>query len=354
MDLSNLSAIIFFALLVLLFMVEFGGIFLLRYAKKYRWAVTFYTGKIMLAGSSSDYISRSFAYLRLKQYELAIQDCDKALARKADAPMAYNNRGAAYFGLKQYREALQDFNRALALKSDFAPAFYSRGTLYSETEEYQLALHDYDRAIALRPKASNFYFNRGVVFIRLKEYERALQDFEQALVLDPTDYAGYHNRGYVSLHLNSFEQGSADLLKAWKLHPYVRQGLMIEFCNMCVEKPDLATAERLEKLAFLDTDPDTDTAYLASVCRGVALWLRERYEEALIELEHALLLKPDSQDAYFWVGMTCASLGRDEEAKQALEHALALGLPRVLLAPLKLLQKQQPAFFDLYANARDS
>ena len=354
MDVSNLTTVIFFAVLLLFFAVEYTGIFLLRYAKKYRWAVTFYTGKIMLAGSSSDYINRSFAYLRLKQYELAIQDCDKALARKADAPMAYNNRGAAYFGLKQYREALQDFSRALALKPDFVPAFYSRGTLYSETEEYQLALHDYDRAIALRPTVPNFYFNRGVVFIRLKEYQRALQDFERVLVLDPTDYAGYHNRGYVSLHLNSFEQGRADLLKAWELHPYVRQGLMVEFCNMCVEKPDLATAERLEKLASLDTDPDTDTSYLASVCRGVALWLRERQEEALVELEQALLLKPDSQDAYFWVGMACTSLGRDEEAKQALDHALALGLPRVLLAPLKLLQEKRTAFFELYANIIDS
>jgi len=104
--------------------------------------------------------------------------------------------------------------------------------------------------------------------------------------------------------------------------------------------------ERLEKLASLSTQPDT--AHHASLCRGAALWLREQYDEALVELEQTLLSEPHSEaeDAYFWVGMTCASLGQDEEAKQALNHAVELGLPRVLLAPLKLLQEKQSTFLS--------
>lgn len=90
--------------------------------------------------------------------------------------------------------------------------------------------------------------------------------------------------------------------------------------------------------------------HVPALCRGMALWLRGVYEESLVLFEQALTLSPYDDEVYFWVGMACAALGKNQEAWDALEHALHLSLPRFMLAPLKLLQERNPEFIEQYAR----
>lgn len=53
---------------------------------------------------------------------------------------------------------------------------------------------------------------------------------------------------------------------------------------MCLARPDIEMAGRLEALA--EVDPED---YIAYVCRGVALWIRDDYKDALRELTHKRL-----------------------------------------------------------------
>ena len=115
---------------------------------------------------------------------------------------------------------------------------------------------------------------------------------------------------------------------------------MAEWSEMCQKKPDPSRAERLEQIASVDAQNA-----IAYVCRGVALWLRGKLELSLIELEQAIAVEPEGWDGYFWKGMTCASLGRDEEAIAAIEKALELELPPVLLAPLRWFEQDRPEPF---------
>jgi tetratricopeptide (TPR) repeat protein len=114
---------------------------------------------------------------------------------------------------------------------------------------------------------------------------------------------------------------------------------------MCQESPDPGMIEQLEMIAA--TDPE---AYVAYVCRGVAMWLRKHYEEALAELEQAIQvgLAKRRWDSYFWKGMVCASLGREEEAMEAIEKALELELPPILLTPLRWFEQDRPDFYQKY------
>lgn len=49
--------------------------------------------------------------------------------------------------------------------------------------------------------------------------------------------------------------------------------------------------------------------------------------------------------------MACASLGRNQEAVGAIEYSLALGLPPILLAPLRWFEQDKPEFYENYAKA---
>jgi len=113
---------------------------------------------------------------------------------------------------------------------------------------------------------------------------------------------------------------------------------------MCQEKPDPQIAERLEAVAA--NAPDDIVAF---ICRGIALWIHERFDEAIAELNRAISLNPEFEDSYFWKGIVYAYLGKDAEAIAAIEKSLELDLPPLLLSPLRWTEKDRPDFYRKYA-----
>ena len=116
---------------------------------------------------------------------------------------------------------------------------------------------------------------------------------------------------------------------------------------MCRGEPDSEAPARLEAIAAMNPQQ-----YAGHVCRGMALLLRERLEEALAALDQALLLNPGMGEAFFWKSLVCALLGRDEEAVAALVwvKTVELPLPEVLFAPLRWLEQKRADFYRRYAE----
>lgn len=383
-----------FLLYVLLFVlipaiiIRLGNSFIK--GKKASWAVALYTFMLKVYfRSSSFYAMRSQAYFEIKKYQLAIQDCNKAISLKAKLPMAYNIRGIAHSRLDQYELAMQDFNHAIEIFPSFVQAYVSRasllyllrkyqgalqdlnyaleispnisqifghiygtrGLVYLRMKEYQLALQDFNHALTRNPKAALYYDGRGRVYMHLQEYEHALQEFERAITLAPMDASSYHNRGVTYLRLKDVTRAKADFRKSQELDPKsIVHGWMSEVCILCFESPDEEMPERLETLASLDINPQNQHYYLIHGCQGWALWLRGHYEEALTEFEQAIVIEPDQATIYLWVGIACAALGRDEEAKAAFEHAHKEGVLDYMFGMLKLLEKMRPDFLQQYSS----
>src|SRR5260370_4501491 len=113
------------------------------------------------------------------------------------------------------------------------------------------------------------------------------------------------------------------------------------------ERVEIETAKRLEEIAAIDPQD-----YVAHVCTGVALGLHGKLREGLAELEQAIPIKPKEWDAYFWKGMLCAYFyrGRNLVAMEAVEKALEVGLPPVLLMPLYWVEKDLPEFYERYVR----
>jgi tetratricopeptide (TPR) repeat protein len=105
--------------------------------------------------------------------------------------------------------------------------------------------------------------------------------------------------------------------------------------------------QRLEEI--ITATPETQR-YSTSVCRAVSLWRQGSFEQALIEVEQSISLDPAINDAYFWKGMICASLQKDEEAMAAIARALELKLPPVLLTPLRWLDEERQDFCEKYVE----
>ena len=299
---------------------------------------------------ASAYAGRGSVYYLLREHERAFADYERTVELDPTYTQVYIERGKAYQDLKDYERAIADYKRALELAPESAWVYVERGRSYRQLRDYERAIADYKRALELAPESAWSYelawayVERGIAYLKLKDYGRAIADYNRAVELDPNDAWTYVERGVAYLYLQDIRQARADFAQSRELDgTNVRAAWMIEWSDLCLERPDLATAERLEAIAALNT-----TDAIAYVCRGVALGLRGNFLQALTRLEQAILLEPEGWDAYFWKGMVCASLERDTEAMAALERALALDLPPVLLAPLRWLEQDRPNFYEQF------
>lgn len=148
-------------------------------------------------GDAAAYNSRGNVYSELNRREEALRDYDKTIELDAANAFAYNNRGNVYHALDRHNEALRDWNRAIELKPDYASPYGNRGGLFEQFKRYEEALRDLNKAIELEPNYAGAYSNRGNVHQGLGNFDKALRDYEQAIRLDPRDPSYYHNRALV-------------------------------------------------------------------------------------------------------------------------------------------------------------
>jgi tetratricopeptide (TPR) repeat protein len=292
------------------------------------------------------YTDRGWVYLHLRDNEQAIRDFNSALALNPQYARAYGRRGLAYRYLKDYQQALSDFDRAIALNPQDTWSYERRGRMYRKLGNYWRALEDFDRIVEQDSNYVWAYVHRGITYRLLKNYPQALAEFDHALEIKPHYASILAERGLTCLWMQNPGQAIIDYTHSKELDPYYIQNhnnWMAIWTGLCYKKPGLEVIEQLEMIAT------TDPAYpVASVCRGVAMWLRRDFEEALLVLEQAIQMAPEEFDPYFWKGMTCAYMGHDEEAIAAIERSLELDLPPILLTPLRCFKQDRPDFYQKY------
>ncbi len=140
------------------------------------------------------YLGRAQSRRLLRQYEMSIEDCTRAMQIKPEEPRVYFCRGLGEGLLKQYDRGVRDFGEAIRLNAKFAPAYEMRGEANFNLQQYGRALEDLDRAILLKPNNAPSYIRRALVYENLKQYEKAILDYDQAIRLQPANARAYNGR----------------------------------------------------------------------------------------------------------------------------------------------------------------
>ena len=302
------------------------------------------------------YFYLGLVYRALNEHQQVIAKFDRIVELNPNSPIVYRRRGRTYSLFDEYERAIADFNRALELDPNSIGAYGSRGQAYNHFEEHQLAIADFNRILELESQSAWAYHIRGRTYLEhLKEYQRAIEDFNRTIELDPKYSWAYDGKGLAYLLLKDTKSAKANYVAGWEQdldvtttqldHGWagINCGWMAEWCEMCQERPNTHMAERLETIAA--TDPENLVAY---ACRGVAMWLSGYHENAMAELEQAIQIEPRDCDSYFWKGIICLSLGKEERAIEAIEKALEQGLPPILLTPLRWFEQDKPEFYEQY------
>lgn len=127
---------------------------------------------------NSIFANRAYCYMRLGQFEYAIEDMNKAIVMKGDDMSYYITRGRLYRIQGIFDKAAED----LAIAATFDPSnvelLQERGLLAVEQKDYESAGNYYNEAIMYDAENAKSYLLRAENCLRLKDNEGAVRNFE--------------------------------------------------------------------------------------------------------------------------------------------------------------------------------
>jgi class 3 adenylate cyclase/Tfp pilus assembly protein PilF len=167
--------------------------------------------------SVNAYLGRAEARRLLGQYEMSIEDCNRAMHVKSDEPRPYFCRGLGRGFLKQYDAAVLDYTEAIRLNPEFALAYANRGNAYNNLEQYDRAVQDFDQAIRRLPNNAQFHMRRAAAYENLKQYGKAIQDYDDAIRLQPGNARAYQGRAHAKNMSGDGRAAAADRRAAQQL-----------------------------------------------------------------------------------------------------------------------------------------
>lgn len=180
--------------------------------------------KYFIDGALTDaYASRADAYFHLRQYQRAVDDSTRTIARKPDYLVAYMTRALSYQFLRQFQPAIEDHTKVLALEPEpEAGNFNARGAAYTAAGQYKDAISNFNMAIALAPTSTS-YNNRGYCYLLLGQFKRAIEDYDRAVAMAPNSAGVLYMRGIAKLRSNDKPGGNADIAAAVALEPKIAE-----------------------------------------------------------------------------------------------------------------------------------
>ena len=240
---------------------------------------------VYLQLSASEYWERGNRALQRGEYQLAINDYNKAIALRSDDADAHYSRGLAYSEISDFHAAIRDYTRAIELNPDDANPHYNRGFAYSEISDFHAAIRDYTRAIELNPDDADAHYSRGFAYSKISDFHAAIRDYTRAIELNPDDADAHYSRGFAYSEIGDLHAAIRDYTRAIELNPN-------------------------------DANPHYN--------RGFAYSEIGDLHAAIRDYTRAIELNPDDADAHCNRGTAKLNIGNVSEAEQDFQTALHL------------------------------
>ncbi|MEQ9621084.1 McrB family protein [Coleofasciculus chthonoplastes] len=129
----------------------------------------------------------------------------------------YLERGISNYREDNYQISIEELNKAIEQAPNLADAYSYRGQAKAELGDIEGAISDYNQLLLIQPKNSEAYYNRGNAYHKLKDYDTAIQDYNQALNINPNFALAHYHRGLTYLALENQERAIEDLCRAVEL-----------------------------------------------------------------------------------------------------------------------------------------
>jgi tetratricopeptide (TPR) repeat protein len=165
---------------------------------------------------------------RKGNYDLAIENFQRALLIDPKHSIALQNLGSAYRQKKDWPQAQSALERALTLDPDDPEANYNLGMVYAQQNDTERAYAYLQKAIVRRPSYPEALNNLGILYLRTDRTREAIQSFEQSIRVAPGYDQAYLNLARVYSIEGDREKAKSvlhELLEQSPDHPQAKEAL---------------------------------------------------------------------------------------------------------------------------------
>lgn len=271
----------------------------------------------------ADQFARSYgialAYYEEGQFSNCIRTLTDLKNRKILKPELFGLLGAAEERNHSTLNAYNAFREGIYTFPNDDQNYLNIATLSAEHFNYQLAVEVLTSGIQLIPNDYKLYLTRGVVHTLSRELQIAQADFEKAVRMAPQQgdvYLGlgicYMDEDKIDEAIAAFRLGIRQQPKDVTLQYFLADSLF----RKAITPGTIAYAEALSAVeTSLSLEPDFAHGYLQ---RGRLELLNHEAEKAVVDLEHARSLAPDSREIAYHLAVAYRSVGRKAEAEKLL------------------------------------
>lgn len=174
---------------------------------------------------------------QLKQYDRAIQVCERAVQIDVKNVTAHVCLGLARTDQGLIPKALEDFERALQWNTASAEAYIGRGYLHKRTGNFDSAIADFKKALDIDRRSADAQRHLISVYTDKGELDKALLAFEEANNINRNDPWNFYLRSFVFALRNDAARAKKDIEQAFTLvgnsdtEAYLARGAMNYFLN---------------------------------------------------------------------------------------------------------------------------
>jgi tetratricopeptide (TPR) repeat protein len=160
-----------------------------------------------------------------------IGDLNKKIAADPNNASLYHERAYIYLRLGDFEKAMNDANRSISLDPDFAGYYYTKGEIFFAEYKADSAKAQYEKALSLKPDYWDAELKIGKMYMYLKNWEIAIKHINNALKIEPSIPEAYFMKGEIYEELGDSSKAASSFQTATEQNPdyyeaYIRLGLL--------------------------------------------------------------------------------------------------------------------------------
>jgi tetratricopeptide (TPR) repeat protein len=159
--------------------------------------------------------------------------------------------------IKDFDRALEDFDKAIEINSKFASAYHNRGMALSGKGRDDKAAEEFSKVIEMNPNSPVLYKDRGTAYSKLGEYQLAKKDFEKSIEFDKKFAPGYSALGLLLATANDSSVKNPALAK--------------RFAEKAVSMGDSTAPELTRNLAEVHKALHEDAAAIITLKKAISM-----------------------------------------------------------------------------------
>lgn len=206
------------------------------------------------------------------------------------------------------------------------------------------AVSSLEKAISLYPRYFRALNDLSVIHMKLNRLEDAARALEQAISIAPRVYYARLNLAIVRTRQSRFKEAITMLEKLQKDNPDLSQ-IRVRLADALIADNRLDDAEGHLRVALADDSLEPESMGNARYLLGLLFNRKQRFSEAVKELETAGKMLPNSPRIHLQLGAALLQLSKLEEAERQLLAAYRIagaemGAAQFLLGELYFAQKK--------------